>query len=120
VIEVRGIACAQLAQNCDLIKIDAEGIEVELLKSIRHMLVADKPSLFVEVLPDASELGAFLSALAIEAHYLIHVLPAYGSEQIVIVPAEEFSSELPQRFHSKDVVLSVSRIANTFGGSRKQ
>jgi len=120
VIEVQGVVCAQLARNCDLIKIDAEGIEVELLKSIRGMLVADKPSLFVEVLPDAIELGAFLSKLAIEAHYLIHVLPAYGSDKIVIVPAEEFSSEVPQRFHSKDVVLSASRITRTFGGTHKR
>lgn len=117
VIEVPGVACAQLARDCDLIKIDAEGIEVELLRSIRAMLLEQKPTLFVEVLPEAVELGKFLSELAREAHYLIHVLPAYGSDEIVLVNSEEFSSKIPELHHSKDVVLSVSRIATARVGA---
>ena len=119
VIEVRGISMSRLALDRDLIKIDAEGIEVELLRSIRDMLVARRPTLFVEVLPGAVELGGFLSKLAIEAGYIIHVLPAFGSNEIEFVPSREFSSRVPERLHSKDVVLSTSKIATHFGDGRE-
>jgi FkbM family methyltransferase len=110
-ITVEGLPVRDLARGCDLIKIDAEGIEAALLGDIRAMLVETRPSLLIEVLPEAETLGAFLAALAAQAGYLIHILPEYGSDTIITVSPEQFTSRLPREYHSKDVVLSVAAIA---------
>ena len=110
-ISVPGLAIRQLAQGRDLIKIDAEGIEAALLSDMRDMLVASRPSLLIEVLPEARVLGALLAELAAEAGYQIHVLPEYGSDTLVRVPAASFDAAVPARYNSKDVVLSVGGVA---------
>ena len=110
-ISVSGLAIRQLAQGRDLIKIDAEGIEAALLSDIRDMLLAARPTLLIEVLPEATVLGALLAGLAGEAGYQIHILPEYGSDTIVTVPAASFTADLPKRYNSKDVVLSVGALA---------
>ncbi|WP_428661216.1 FkbM family methyltransferase [Reyranella sp.] len=106
-IVVPGLPIRQLADGRDLIKIDAEGIEAVLLADIRALLVDRRPNLLIEVLPEAKRLGEMLAALASEANYQIHVLPAWGSDRIVTVPAASFTSELPRTYNSKDVVLST-------------
>lgn len=106
-VAVQGLPIADLAAGRDLIKIDAEGIEAELLTAIRPMLLTDRPDLLIEVLPEAGRLGAFLADLAREAGYTIHVLPEYGSETIVRVPAGAFTAAVPGRHRSKDVLLSM-------------
>ncbi len=110
-IEVPGLAIRNLAQGRDLIKIDAEGIEAALLSDIRDMLVATKPTLLIEVLPEATVLGGMLAELAMEAGYQIHILPEYGSDTLVTVPAASFTADLPRHYNSKDVVLSVGALA---------
>ncbi|GGF10951.1 hypothetical protein GCM10011611_15710 [Aliidongia dinghuensis] len=110
-ITVQGLPMRRLAQGRDLIKIDAEGIEMALLSDIHGLLVETRPTLLIEVLPEAKRLGELLASLAREAGYRIHVLPEYGSDEIVSVPAEDFTSDLPRRYHSKDVVLSRAALA---------
>jgi hypothetical protein len=61
------------------------------------------------VLPEAEKLGALLSNLAIEVGYVIHVVPAYRSDEIVQIPAKQFTSKVPSKYHSKDVVLSLRK-----------
>ena len=106
-ITVPGLPMRTLAESRDLIKIDAEGIEAALLGDIRTQLVARRPTLLIEVLPEAVQLGQMLSALAVEAGYAIHVLPEYGSDRTVEVPPASFTSAVPKAHNSKDVVLSV-------------
>ena len=106
---VPGVPIADLAAGRDLIKIDAEGIEAELLAVLRPMLVASRPDLIVEVWPEAERLAALLAALAREAGYTIHVLPEYGSDTIARVAPEDFDAATPGRYRSKDVLLSVRR-----------
>ena len=110
-VAVPGLPISRLAVGRDLIKIDAEGIEAALLADIRTLLVKERPSLLIEVLPEAKRVGELLAALAVEANYQIHVLPEYGTDQVVTVPAVSFTSELPRAHNSKDVVLSVGPIA---------
>ena len=105
---VAGVPIGQLAAGRDLIKIDAEGIEEALLSDIRPLLVRDRPTLVIEVLPEATRLGAMLASLAVEAGYSIYVPPQYGSDTVVRVEAGSFSAEVPRRYHAKDVVLSVT------------
>jgi FkbM family methyltransferase len=107
VITVPGLPFRGLIAGRDLVKIDAEGIEAELLASARADIVARRPTLMVEVLPEATRLGALLAELAREAGYVISVIPQYGDDRIVVVPPADFTSEVPRRHRSKDVVLSV-------------
>lgn len=109
-ITVPGLPMQELAAGRDLIKIDAEGIEAALLAGIRPLLVAQRPTLMIEVLPEATQLGALLSSLAMEAGYRMHVLPEYGSDRTVIVAPASFTSAVPQAHNSKDVVLSVGAL----------
>lgn len=108
---VAGLPISQLARGRDLIKIDAEGIEAALLADIRPFLVSKRPSLVIEVLPGAKRLAELLAGLAIEADYRIHVLPEYGSDQVVTVPAASFNSSIPHNYNAKDVVLSTEALA---------
>ncbi len=110
-ITVPGLAIRTLAQGRDLIKIDAEGIEAALLSDIRDMLLATRPTLLIEVLPEAILLGDLLAELARDAGYQIHILPEYGSDTIVTVLPADFSADLPRQYKSKDVVLSAGPLA---------
>jgi FkbM family methyltransferase len=111
IISVKGAASCALFKGRDLIKIDAEGIEFELLASVRDLIVATKPTLLVEILPEAEKLGRFLSELAADVGYGIYVLPEYGSNKIVAADVGHFTSSVPQGFNSKDVVLSGKSIS---------
>lgn len=106
-ITVRGLPAAELMAGRDLIKIDAEGIEAELLAAAREVILATRPTLMVEVLPEAVMLGRMLAELAQAAGYSISVIPEYGRDDIVTVAPEAFDSTVPRRWNSKDVVLSV-------------
>jgi hypothetical protein len=96
-----------LIKGCDLVKIDAEGIEGALLSSVREWLLAERPTLLIEVLPEARDLGAFLAALAAEAGYSITILPEYGLDVPVVADPASFHAWLPAQYRSKNVVLSV-------------
>ena len=109
-VTVPGLPVRGLASGRDLIKIDAEGIEAALLADIRPLLVERRPTLLIEVLPEAERLGALLAALASDAGYRIHVLPEWGSDRVMTVPAATFNAGVPRTFNSKDVVLSVGAL----------
>ncbi len=104
---VKGYPFVQLLQGRDLVKIDAEGLEHALLAGAEQALKESRPTLLVEVLPESPQLAAFIARLAREAGYLIHVPPAYGDQQVVIVPPERFDATTPRQHRSKDVVLST-------------
>jgi FkbM family methyltransferase len=105
ILEVRGIPFRGLAAGRDLIKIDAEGIEVELLTSARDIILASRPTLLIEVLPEAAVLGKALAALAKDGGYTITIIPEYGRDTDIVVASDSFSSDLPRRYNSKDVLL---------------
>jgi hypothetical protein len=103
---VDGFPMCELVQGRDLIKIDAEGIEHALLKSVMPVLVDRRPTLVLEVLPESSQLAAVISQLAKAANYSITIVPGYGSEETVTVPGDQFTAKLPEQFRSKDVILA--------------
>lgn len=108
VLDVDGIPAADLFEGRDLIKIDAEGIEAELLKAADGSIRRNRPSLLIEVLPEAIRLGDALAQYARELGYTISIVPAYGSGVITTVAPNSFSSDVPRRYNSKDVLLSVT------------
>ncbi len=108
-ITVPGIPIAELVQGHDLIKIDAEGVEAELIEAVRGWLVRTRPTLMIEVLPDSERLGRLLARLAIAAGYEIIVIPEWGSDDPVTIDPARFDSTVPARHNSKDVLLRVPR-----------
>jgi FkbM family methyltransferase len=105
-IKVKGVPFTKLAAGRDLIKIDAEGIEHALLAAAVKIIERYKPTIVVEVLPEAEKLARLLRSLANDNGYIIHIVPAYGDRRIIQVTAADFTSRLPSHFHAKDVVLS--------------
>ncbi len=105
-IRVEAVPFAELAAGRDLIKIDAEGIEYELLTAARPVLRPMRPTLVVEVLPGSVKLAELIRSLAREDGYRIHIVPAFGDQTVVTVGPEAFDARLPDRHRSKDVVLS--------------
>lgn len=106
VVTVRGIPFRDLIRGRDLIKLDAEGIEYQLLSSVRDALVAERPTLLIEVLPESRRLGEFLATLARDAGYRIVIVPEWGTAGPVTVEPDAFSAALPARWNSKDVLLT--------------
>ena len=105
VLEVAGIPFRDLAAGRRLVKIDAEGIEVDLLRSARAELDASRPVLVIEVLADADRLAAELRDIALAWNAPLHVVPAYGSDEVVEVPAASFDAGVPAQHRSKDIIL---------------
>ncbi len=110
-LTVPGVPIEDLLAGCSLIKIDAEGIEAELLNAAWDMIVRDRPDLLIEVLPEARHLGELLSRLGREVGYRMYVLPEYGLDSIVEVDPATFTSNLPVKYHSKDIVLTMQPLA---------
>jgi len=109
-ISVSGRPFRDLMAGRDLVKIDAEGIEAKLLDSARDIILAERPTLLIEVLPNATNLAAIITELARDAGYAIFVVPEWGSDTIVEVSPDEFTAALPARFNSKDIVLSTGAL----------
>ncbi len=110
VVETQGIPMAQIARGRDLIKIDAEGIEAELIHAIRDEIWANRPTLVLEVLPEAEKLAATVRELAAAYGNIVNVIPAWGSDRIVSLPAKDFTSRSPEAHNSKDIILSSEPI----------
>lgn len=105
-IMVKGLPIAHLIKGCDLIKIDAEGIEHALLTAALPYIERNKPTIIVEVLPESEKLAALISNMAAKNGYSINIVPAYGDDTIRTVSCSDFSSSLPAQFNSKDILLS--------------
>jgi FkbM family methyltransferase len=107
-IRVAGRPFRDLIAGHDLVKIDAEGIEAKLLESARDIILTERPTLLIEILPSATHLAALIADFARAAGYAIYILPEWGADTIFTVTADEFTAALPERFNSKDIVLSAA------------
>ena len=110
IIRVPGLPFHDLIQDCDLIKIDAEGLEFALLTSAKQVIQTKRPTILIEVLPESVHLGTLLAELAETCNYFIHVIPAYGTHKITIIPASKFTSSVPRQYNSKDIILSCKKL----------
>lgn len=98
---------ADLARCCDLIKIDAEGLEAALLESAMPVLRQSRPTMIVEVLPSSERLAALVVRMAREIGYAIDAIPQWGSDRLVRLPADDFTAAAPARHNAKDVLLQL-------------
>jgi FkbM family methyltransferase len=106
-IQVQGLPFRDLIAGRDLVKIDAEGIEAVLLESAHDIILDERPTLLIEILPSATHLAKLISELARMGGYEIYIIPEWGSDTIVSVTPDEFNATLPVKYNSKDIVLST-------------
>ncbi len=106
IVDGAGTFFRSLMERCDLIKIDAEGIEAVLLEGAIDILSARKPTLVVEVLPESIHLADVLERSSREGSYHLYIIPEWGPHPIISVRSDTFSARLPSRFHAKDVILT--------------
>ncbi|GAB1824369.1 FkbM family methyltransferase [Herbidospora sp. RD11066] len=106
-ITVPTVKMSDLVDGVDLIKLDIEGYEAGVLRAVWPKLLANRPTIVVEVLRNVPALRQVLRDLRAEnyeihaiGHDALHVitdaelaseepLPRYGSRDVIVVPAEK-------------------------------
>lgn len=116
-VSVPGKPFAQVVQGCDLVKIDAEGVEAVLLESAQAEIEKSRPTLVVELLPESTHLAELLRSIAERMKYRIFTVPAYGSDEVVELALKDFSSRSPIQHRSKDVILTDLDLAGLLGNA---
>jgi FkbM family methyltransferase len=91
-----------LIDGVDLLKLDVEGYEYDILKSVREVLLDQRPTLFVEVLPQARKLQQFLADLSRRGSFELF---AAGRTVQRIEPGDLTNGELQRKHQSRDVFM---------------
>jgi FkbM family methyltransferase len=103
-VSVPAVTAPDLVDGVDLVKLDIEGLELEVLGAIRPWIVEATPTLVVEVLDDARHLQRFLADLITETGYACAVVEQ--GERPVAVPTHLVVDGHVQRaFRTRDVTL---------------
>jgi FkbM family methyltransferase len=93
----------------DLIKLDIEGLELEVLSAIRSWIVDARPTLVVELRDTARALQGFLVRLVEEAGYELY---AVANRRVVPIPRSAVRrGSLESAFGTRDVTLLSERRA---------
>ncbi|WP_061294913.1 FkbM family methyltransferase [Herbidospora cretacea] len=112
-ITVPTVRMSDLVDGVDLIKLDIEGYEANVLRAVWPQLLANRPTIVVEVLRNVPALRQVLRDLRAE-NYEVHAigddalhvitdaelaseepLPRYGSRDVIVVPAEKAPEKAP-------------------------
>jgi FkbM family methyltransferase len=92
-----------LLSGVDLLKLDVEGYEFEILNPIRTFLIEHRPTLFVEVLPEARKLHRLIADLVHSGAYRLYVS---GTASLVTIDPEDITAgTLHRRYRTRDVFL---------------
>ncbi len=94
---------ASLMTDVDLLKLDIEGQEFEVLRSVADVLIAHRPTVVVEVLKSSCDLRHFLAELAQTCSYSIAALGAEGLR--IISPEQLLTTDLMREYGTRDVAL---------------
>jgi FkbM family methyltransferase len=100
-VRVRAISMSALIAGTDLIKIDVEGLEADLLNAVMPTLVQNRPTIFIEVLPDNMPLRSLIERLRDEGLYNVFCI---GGDQVL--SADLSDHRHPLGGHLRDVVLT--------------
>lgn len=103
----------ELIDGVDLLKIDIEGIEVEVLGAVRSWLVAAEPTLVVEVRDDAVHLQRFLADLLDGSRHRCVVVR--DGRPSAVPRAAVTEGRLEQSYRTRDVTLIVPERAKALG-----
>lgn len=97
------VAIANLVDGVDLVKLDIEGLELEVLSAIRDWIVSQRPTLVVEILDESTELQPFLADLVSEAGYEAYVVDHGVTRRVTSVAAT--AGSLEARYGTRDVTF---------------
>jgi len=102
-VTVPAVAAADLIDGVDLLKLDIEGLEAEVLSSVRAWITAERPTLVVEVRDDARHLQSLVAGLVDDAGY---ACAAVVDGTVRRLPAGEATAgRLEARHGTRDVTL---------------
>lgn len=100
-----------LIPGVDLVKLDIEGLELEVLSAVRSWIVYAKPTLVVEVRDNARQLQRFLAELVEEVGYELY---AVANRRVVSVSRSAVSHGSLESAHgTRDVTLLSRRRARS-------
>jgi hypothetical protein len=107
---VPALSTRDLVDGVDLIKLDIEGMEAEVLRSIRRWILDEVPTLLVEVNDDARTLQLFLRDLIREAGYGCAVVGDDTKKPRRIGLEEATGGRLQARYGRPDVTLACPAV----------
>jgi FkbM family methyltransferase len=107
-----------LIDGVDLLKLDIEGLEVEVLGAVRSWLVAAEPTVVVEVRDDAVHLQRFLADLLGESRHRCVVVR--DGRPSVIPRTTVTGGRLEQACRTRDVTLIVPERARALAVAERE
>ncbi|MBO2462136.1 FkbM family methyltransferase [Actinomadura violacea] len=101
---------SELVEGVDLLKLDIEGYEATVLESVRPWLLAQRPTIVIEVLKNVPRLRKLICELR-GAGYEVR---AIGDTSLHAITDEQLNADVPlPRFGSRDVILVPSERLHT-------
>jgi FkbM family methyltransferase len=104
-IKVAACYIGSAIEGADLIKLDTEGIELQLLEKVYPSIVRDAPSIVIEVLGGSLGLLSLLRKLCSEVPYRIWVAPEYGYSSCFELTLEQLTMQTLKQLNAKDVIF---------------
>jgi FkbM family methyltransferase len=102
-VEVPAVEIAGLMGGVDLLKIDVEGLEHELLSSVEDVLRESRPTIFLEMLDNTTQLRQFLADLCSSSPYRCFILQESG---LLPLSPEQMASTSLGAHGTRDLVLT--------------
>jgi FkbM family methyltransferase len=99
------VGAAEIFAGADLIKLDVEGSEYDILRGMANRILAERSTLFIEILPQAQRLRRLLTEWYTSAGYRVLALAPDGP--VEITGECLINSDLQQEFGTRDVILST-------------
>jgi len=110
-IMVRTVAARPFFEHAELVKMDIEGQELNVLRSVQDLLVQRKPTIFLEVLPENLPLRNYLPELCQLCGYQVYAITEDGLRQVA--PAEVPRLDHYGLFGTRDLILTASAVPPT-------
>jgi FkbM family methyltransferase len=102
-VSVPSVCVSDLIAGVDLMKLDVEGLELEVLRAVRSWIVHTRPTLVVEVLDESRALQRFLADLISEVSYLCVVV--LDGRPVVVDDCVVAKGQLQKRLGARDATL---------------
>lgn len=107
-LQVRAVDVREVAADANLLKIDAEGMEYELLSALSVVIQDRKPTLIIELLDGVPALRGLLAELCASVGYELYVPSPRGISRIDAAAIPSVSIE--RVFGTRDVILHRGRL----------